>query len=662
MTSLLGGWTLPPDPVAIGCVGLAFAIACCAPWTTQILKDSSRNSRGATAVLAIGAALLSLGYVHYYLRGGPRIIDATYYYLQAKTFARGMLSLPPSFPTAALRGRFLLYTPGTERLSILFPPGYAAALAVAILAKAPWLLGCATAAGLVVATAGLARRAFQSSSAAIIAATLSLLCAALRYHTADTLSHGWSALLFTVATWAALGDQRRDAAVSGLCTGWLFATRPVTALALVILVLLLLRKKGMGMLITWAMGCLPGIGFWWVYQRVTTGSWWHTTQYAYYAVADGPPGCFRYGFGQGIGCLHEHGDFVSKRLPHGHDLRAALVASAVRLRWHLLDTFNFEPLWLAIPLAWQQARGHRQRQLLFAAPGLLLLAYAPFYFDGNFPGGGARFLSEALPIEQVLAAAWLAQGWPLVPFLVFSLVGFATHAVLEHRQLQGREGGHPMFEARNLARGGVRAGLVFVNTDHGFALGHDPGSTGHELFVAREHHDAHDWLLWKWLGEPPVHYYNFDTRERDTIPRIRTVQQPLVANPLRFEWEAEWPVLAARDAWAAPSYPPCGCVSGQQALSAFPAGPRPMLQLAIPVAESGRYALTFGWVTLVDKESKLQISLEGQSITLPVGAGRFRCFTAAAGVFQLHKGERIVEVRLGQAPIGLDWVELHPAK
>jgi len=33
----------------------------------------------------------------------------------------------------------------------------------------------------------------------------------------------------------------------------------------------------------------------------------------------------------------------------------------------------------------------------------VMLAYVPFYFDGSYPGGGARLFADVLPLEHVLA-------------------------------------------------------------------------------------------------------------------------------------------------------------------------------------------------------------------------------------------------------------------
>lgn len=503
MTEIFGHFGYPPDAVA-ACAGTLAVVL----WIGHRYADNLwQRVSGAKAIAGIGilaviAALASFGYYYYYLRGGPRIIDATYYWLQAKTFASGHLTLPVIHPSAALRGRFLYYDPAHARLSVLFPPGYAALLSIGMLLKAPQMVGPLIAFCLVLVTAALARRVFEDSRVALAAALLSTVCAALRYHSADTLSHGWAAVLFATSVWGALGASRRDWIVSGLAAGWLLATRPVSALALMIVILLVLRTAAVRRWIPFFAALLPGVAAWLVYQRVTTGSWFYSTQLAYYAVSDGPAGCFRYGFGSGIGCHFEHGSYVAKRLAHGYGLKAALVVTGVRLRWHLLDVMNFEPLALLLLFAAKSAYRNRHARPLIWAPVLLLVAYAPFYFDGNFPGGGARLLADTMPIEHVLLSNWLVVGCQLIPAIAISLAGFALHGAFEHRQLQNREGGHPMFEPSALAKAGISHGLVFVDTDNGFALGHNPGrfDAVTSIVVARARDDAHDWLLWKvWI-------------------------------------------------------------------------------------------------------------------------------------------------------------------
>src|SRR6185436_1425282 len=97
----------------------------------------------ASCLLAFGLSCL---YVRYYLRGGPRIIDATSYFLEARSLAAGSFSFAVPDPTAAFRGRFLLASSDGHRLGVLFPPGYPWVLSLGVRLGAPLLLGPALAA------------------------------------------------------------------------------------------------------------------------------------------------------------------------------------------------------------------------------------------------------------------------------------------------------------------------------------------------------------------------------------------------------------------------------------------------------------------------------------------------------------------------------------
>src|SRR5690606_34908172 len=117
----------------------------------------STRDKGQLLVLGGFAAALSAGYFAYYLGGAPRVIDATTYLLEARTFATGSFSFPVPEPTALFRGRFLL--PVSEHpgeLAPIFPPGYPALLALFVrLGDYRWL-GPLLAAGVTWATAWLA--------------------------------------------------------------------------------------------------------------------------------------------------------------------------------------------------------------------------------------------------------------------------------------------------------------------------------------------------------------------------------------------------------------------------------------------------------------------------------------------------------------------------
>jgi hypothetical protein len=538
------------------------------------------------AALCLLAFALSCAYLSVYLRGGPRVIDATSYFLEARSLAAGSFTFEALEPTAAFRGRFLLASPDPHRLGVLFPPGYPLVLALGVKLGCPLLVGPALGALLVAVTYRLARMLGQAREVAWLAAGLSVLSAALRYHTADTMSHGLAALLASGALALALDRAWRGAALgAGLCLGLLVATRPVSAAVACLLVGYALRRERR----SWApllLGLLPGLAILLMQQHALTGHFFGSTQLAYYAASDAPTGCFRYGFGEGVGCHFEHGDYVSRYLPNGYGFRPALRNFAVRFWIFATDATNAWPLTL---LAGYALARHRRSPLLLLGVGILLqaLAYVPFYFDGNYPGGGARFLCEVIPFCQILVAraAWdLRLAWLAPPV---ALAGYALYARHGHEELSAREGGRPMFEPQLVASAQVARGLLFVETDHGFNLGHDPSIASPErgLVVARARDDGHDRELFERLGRPPTYRYFYAPNGRSR-PRVAPYEPP--ANP-RYEAEAEWPAPRVGGHAYPIHYP---CASGGRALRLTRS-----TTLTLPLASAaGPKGVLVGWL------------------------------------------------------------------
>ena len=665
MSSPYTTFGLPPDGVAWA----ALAIACA---LVPILHPKSRQALGLSVperlllpALALTATLLSAGYVVYYLRSGPRIIDATSYFLQARAMAHGHFAFPVPTPSGSFRGRFLLEN-AQHSLSVIFPPGYAAVLAAGFLLHAPMAIGPVIAGLLVVATYALAKQLTDHAEVAAVAAALSALCAALRYHTADTMSHGWCALLLCTSAFFALRARRWDALLCGLACGWLLATRPVSGAVGVLLALSLMQRSARSV-VSFAAGLAPGIALLLLYQHAATGSYWASTQLAYYALADGPQGCFRYGLGRGIGCLYEHGEYVQARLPHGYWLREAGSVTLRRLAIHSIDIANAAPLSALCFVGVWLGRGVRGvRPIFFGCLGLIC-AYAPFYFDGSFPGGGARLFADVLPLEHVLLAIavvrlrWTAFALPL------SLAGFALHGSFSHRALAEREGGRPMFEARELSRAGVDHGLVFVDTDHGFNLGHDPGQLDaqHGFVVARYEHDAHDWLLWNRLARPPSYRYQYSPSANGASAELVPY---LPANDrMRFEAEAEWPPLAVHGGWIEPDF--AACASGGRGLALHPAEPRAgmSLDLELTGADQRPHPIRIGWVGDPKRRSGTEIRLTGPTLeasaVIPaqpeaaLASGEQRCFEADLGMVILSTEPQQVRLEASSAGL-LDYLEI----
>jgi len=552
------------------------------PSLLQKVPGTFRSDRFFVAGCSLLSAVLSAAYIAVYLRGGPRIIDATSYFLEARALAQGHLSFHLDEPVASTLGRFLVRTDATDgaRAAVIFPPGYPAVLALGFLAGYPLVIGPLLAAAITFTTWSLARAVVPDEptsflSAPRLATLFSVFCAALRYHTADTMSHGLSALCFSAALVFAFGINRAaqqgrrflgPSLGMGFFTGWLIATRPFSGAALLVTLAFVLAPivrthprpllRGLSLA---ALASLPGILLLVAHQYAATGQLFASSQSAYYAVSDGPPGCFRYGFGQGIGCVGEHGEFVERNLKHGYGAYAATATTLRRLKQHLVDAGNSEPFFFVVLygafLAW------RNPQRRWIPLGILaqILAYVPFYFDGNYPGGGARFYADVLPLEHVLlalAALHFAQraantrSQHLRALAVISLVplGFLLRGRFQHESLRDREGGHPMFEAKNLPAIQGPA-LLFIATDHGFNLAFDPDAqthlTSNQWSVVRERGDALDLFAWQARGKIPTYFYEYPWDSKESVARV-------VARPLReslgdfIDPANLWPLLEQR--------------------------------------------------------------------------------------------------------------------
>ncbi|HVJ88621.1 MAG TPA: hypothetical protein VM580_02390, partial [Labilithrix sp.] len=227
--ALLGTWSRPPDTPAKIAIVLAalLALAVLLGRGRSLLlgffeldPDRQRaERRRLVAIFGLAAGLLSIGYIATYLHGGPRIIDAATYFLQGRALSQGHFAWTPLDPSASFRGRFLIYQSGA--LGGIFPPGYPLLLAFGFMLGAPMIAGPLIAVGLVAATYHLARALAEETHPTLAepiaraAALLSIFCAALRYHTADTMSHGASALGVTIALACAIrARQKRQRAMT----------------------------------------------------------------------------------------------------------------------------------------------------------------------------------------------------------------------------------------------------------------------------------------------------------------------------------------------------------------------------------------------------------------------------------------------------------------
>lgn len=131
--------------------------------------------------------------------------------------------------------------------------------------------------------------------------------------------------------------------------------------------------------------------------------------------------------------------------------------------------------------------------------------------------------------------------------------------------------------------------------------------------------------------------------------------------PLRFETEAEWPVLSARDAWAIPGFPPNDCVSKRRALIAHPSGRQPTIEIALPVPYSGRYSVGIGWVVYDVNPTTITLTLGPNVWKSETKGPRFHCGNSWGPLIDLAEGEQPLKIELENSTLGIDWVELLPA-
>ncbi len=165
------------------------------------------------------------------------------------------------------------------------------------------------------------------------------------------------------------------------------------------------------------------------------------------------------------------------------------------------------------------------------------------------------------------------------------------------------------------------ASLVFFETDHGFALAHDPdaadraaealaeGKKPTGLVVARLRGDDHDRLLYERLGHPPASVYHFlpdspktlalasrghESPTGELVPWSHPAPWSAGQESWRFESENEWPPLAQTgSAWAEPIWTTDTCASPSgsgRALAIHAAGSGVgAVVLALPIPRAGAW-------------------------------------------------------------------------
>ncbi len=588
---VLGAWAKPPDVAAWGALGVAVVllVVTLLPFGPRVLgslldfasiDDFSRRRRF-VAIASFTAAFLSLGYVAMYLRGGPRGTDACELFLQARAMSHGHVAWGVSTPTASFRGGGLLFA-GPDELAGVYPPGYPMLLAVAFMVGAPMVMGPVLAAAIAAATYLLARELAagrdqaQAEATARFAVGLSLVSAALRFQTADTLPEAATAAAMTVALASALRARRTDETVSfvvaGLLEGYVLACDPATAAALGAVLLAVAfggRRRGRSVLAL-LVAIVPGALFLTAANAAATGSPFVAPARAYAAL---------------IGL-------------HNAPLtaRGALVAFLRALRTHATDVANFEPIALLVlaPLWLKSEAGKRARLALVLVAGDAVLHVPILATVPSVAHATAAAFAPLIPIEHAIVAVAVAAILPRIPFarralavLAFACAGFAVHGVFEHRAYAALDGGQPRFDPDVLRESNVAEGLLFLDTDEGFDLAHVPDALpSHALLAARARGDDHDRLLYDLFGHPPVHKYVVAASSASATFWVPPAPLGGASDETwRFEAESDWPPVSAEGGAAHVVDATGACLSDARALEVVPAPPsgRAVVTIELPL-------------------------------------------------------------------------------
>ncbi len=612
--SWLGAWSAPTDRASEIALSLACALLTAgvipggARWLISAIdftgvgdRERSRRFLGAAGLVA---AFLSIAYVDAYLHGGPRGVNAAVYWLQGRALSHGALSWTVPSPIASYRAAGLIAS-FPDRLSGIFPPGYPLLLAAGFWVGAPMLIGPLVAGGLVVATWLLARelaehaepaegRAERAQQAAALAAGVSVVCAALRQHTADTLPYGAAALALAVALTSALRAVRlrepRLFALAGLAVGWLVCAHPISVLPIgAVLAGLLLRSTRPLQALAWWLGAAaPGATFLLFANHAATGHPFVSPTELYSgSIADLA--------------------MAPHSIPHG------VPAILAEVRSHMMDVANFEPLAL-VPLL---AISKKQRTLASSSAALVIAGQLAVYFwrlRGLLPSSRGE-LCEVLPLEHALigyavASAFSAWFEPVaIGVLGLALGGFALHASHAHAALGASDGGRPHFEADVLQQVGVTDGLLLFDDDQGFELAAVPGLEASQgVQAVRLRGDDHDRVLYEAAGHPMAHRY-LATPTGPSTP----LWSPSNASAgfWRFEAESDWPPMPALGGFASRLQVTTSCVSGAGALALIPNGSGvSSLTLELPVPATAAAGPTRIW-TVTPRVYETGTSAEG---------------------------------------------------
>lgn len=364
-------------------------------WVAAVARHLRRpGTTTFAACLAVLSAGLTAAFSLLVLHGKPNLIDAMVQLVEGRYLAHGHLA-GPGGPLAAFW--FIQNTVVTPRAWVAqYPPGHALLLAVGFLVHAVWAVGPALAGIATFFTALVLERLLPGRLAlARLAALLVALCPFSLFLAGAYMNHVTAAACAAAAIYAAL--RARDGhwawgIVAGACGGFLFITRPLSAISIGALPVLFIwlsaaRRSGRWRLARLAAALLGAIPF-----GLAMAAW----NLHFF----GDP--FRFGYIAAAGPAHQLGFHLD---PWGNvygPLQALAYTSAdlTTLSLYLLETPL--PVVALVGVYLLVARRLDEGEALIALWALAPVAANLFYWHhGQFMG--PRMLAEAAPPWVALA-------------------------------------------------------------------------------------------------------------------------------------------------------------------------------------------------------------------------------------------------------------------
>ena len=403
---------------AIAAVHIALVAAIVlSPDLVRLWPDEGRAavlSRRAPLLLAGLATLVAAVLALAAFRGLGLVEDETAYLFQAHTFAAGLLAAPALPVGTEDSFHFYLLVSEPRGWYATTSPGFAAVLALGVLAGVPWLVNPLLG-GLAVL---LAHRFAERWGDRWIANLVALLMATspwLLESSASLMTHALS-LVLVLGCWVLLTAARDRQAgarpgvaaalafAAGLLMGWLFLTRALEGVLIGVLSGLWLvwavRLAGWRAIALYGLGCIVTGSLVFAFNAHFTGDPLLAPLTAYLDALWGPHGN-TFGFGPDIGPPGGWGEFDLWR---GHSLLEGLINTLEGLRVTTLEMFG----WLtgSLVLVWVWAMWSRKgafaRVMAFVAIAVITV-HLFYWFDAVFYIGPRYWYAAFVPLAVISA-------------------------------------------------------------------------------------------------------------------------------------------------------------------------------------------------------------------------------------------------------------------